>query len=270
MSLIVLPGQPIKNVLWTTSGGVVRGQTKRNILSSFALSMLQQKIKEAYVQERKQPLSVVSQRNKRKRIEKSQEKQTQLEERCRSTRKKCRQDARERRNLAIFWQDEIKWQKDENDCIEEEIWEIRSEQQEALERFSTELQLINKGVDFLCDHILEGTSREFKERFQSYDQFLMLYVLTKSIWIYVCGAKRKEPVLGVFKQETQREIERLREQFEENELEESFASIESFERGVTNPSMQGAWNKLRALGSREIQGGGLLNECWKGAIDRLT
>jgi len=128
--------------------------------------------------------------------------------------------------------------------------------------------IITKGVDFLCEHIIEGTDQSFKERFATIDVDLIQYVLAKAVWFYVCGPEREMPVLEAFKEETKSEIMRLRELFEKDELKDTFSTVEKFEKGIPDGYSQDKWNKLHAVAFIEVRGG-FIAECWPRAVIRL-
>lgn len=130
-------------------------------------------------------------------------------------------------------------------------------------------QLVKKGANFLQEHIFNGASLSFQNRFKQLDVTIALYILVKAIWIYSCGTKRKDPI-GLFRDETRMKIEKFREAFKENELKNFFIDIESFEKARLNLSVQETMELFCVVAVEEMQDGILVTSCWKKAVSDLT
>jgi len=178
----------------------------------------------------------------------------------------------EKKRVSVeFWKDELDWCREEDALIEAQV-HVREEVEEdelPVQRPSLDPEVLNQGVTFLCDTILAEASQDFKDQFAAFDPRAMMFVLTKSVWMYVCGPKREEAILRAFKDETRTGIEDLRRRLEEHDFGELFENIETFERGPSDDSMMDKWRLLGRVVIGEIQGGPFITECFAGAINRL-
>jgi len=124
---------------------------------------------------------------------------------------------------------------------------------------------VEEGGFFLVDYVLAENSGDDEERLKSFDSSLATYAVTKAIWVYVCGIKRNDPVLEIFKETTRTEIEKLRKEFDKNEFAGMFATEKLFNEGMEDNVVRSRLNKLRSVAFGELQGGRFVTTCW-GAV----
>jgi hypothetical protein len=121
---------------------------------------------------------------------------------------------------------------------------------------------IHEGARFLAEEVV---TQETKTLFEEADPAIYMYILTKAVHIYACGAKRNEPIPYFFKHETQVLLTIFRSEFSnEAQLEPMPATLAEFEL-VHTPQFL----RLQSIAAGELQNSLLVTRCWQSAIERL-
>lgn len=153
--------------------------------------------------------------------------------------------------------------------------------------------LIETGAKFLLNHVLSKKSKkelmELEEKlkrqlrvfesinakelasFESIDAAIVLYIMTKSLYIYAIGKKNREEIPGFFGKKSIEEIIKLRkEAYRKDEielLEKKFKNLENFEKSFANKDKN--FMQLQEIVLNNERSGMLVIKCWPKALQKL-
>ena len=127
--------------------------------------------------------------------------------------------------------------------------------------------IIEAGVTCLKDDVYAHFNEKAKEAFKEMDARVFLLVAMRAAFVYSVGKKKGEAIPQFFKLETQDLIRTFRNDFPFAECPIDGTNLDAFEKGM-EPSHREfeVFQRLRAIGSSELQGGILLTECYLKAI----
>lgn len=132
---------------------------------------------------------------------------------------------------------------------------------------------IEQGAQFLSEHIFSGLQPDALQAAKEGDPGIFLYTLSKSIHMYGAGSKRNEALPGFFQPQTIEGLRNFRSNVLEeavvHELENALSSLSAFEKGPEDPQAKQAFDELRAIASKEMQGGFFVSQCFQKAIGLL-
>ena len=126
---------------------------------------------------------------------------------------------------------------------------------------------IDQGAAFIRDYILQRgqIDEATRQLVLEFDADIYVFVLTRSVYLYVFGPKRNEPVPAFFKEETQQAMSALRNRYapyQGADLEPLMRGNEAFQRGLENGATMVILNDVKAAAHRELQGSIFLTRCW--------
>ena len=154
-----------------------------------------------------------------------------------------------------------------------EMWlEERPIEQKFLNllRISRLQPTINHGASFIREQIYPGLSAEHRELFEYVDPFLILFVLTKTVYIYVLGSKRHDRFPDFLKFDTHEQMDVLRQQLRGITPSANLTSIledaSRSEERPENPEDQTLYSRLRGVASLELSDSVFLTTCWQRSI----
>lgn len=131
---------------------------------------------------------------------------------------------------------------------------------------------IDEGADFLKEHIfregqLDAATRDLV---LECDAEIYSFVLTRTAYFYVFGAKRGDPVPSFFKPATQHAIGELRLRYTQLQgqfLEPLMRNHMTFDERIDDDQLRTIFNDLRAAAHGELQGSIFLTRCWQKAAE---
>lgn len=129
-------------------------------------------------------------------------------------------------------------------------------------------KLIEEGATFITEHLIKGADADTLEKFKAKDADILIYILTKAIFIYSFGARCSGELPKYFKEDTRALIEEMKSQYTltdpgKGELSQAMTNLSSFETGVTNQETQKIFNELRRVAMKELQGISMFaSHCW--------
>ena len=133
--------------------------------------------------------------------------------------------------------------------------------------------LIDQGANFIQQDVLASATAETIDLFRDMDVSIYMFILTKAVHIYTMGAKKNDEVPDFFKRETKELILALRQENNSEatvwELERLVANPTQFETEPREESSQAVFNRLRNVGSGELQNSLFTTRCWEKAIEQL-
>lgn len=130
-------------------------------------------------------------------------------------------------------------------------------------------QTIDEGTAFFKECLLHPgqIDDDTRERVLEFDADVCVFVLTRSIYIYVFGSKR-EDAAPFFKLETQLLIKGLREKYEKDEgapIEFLMQDLLSFDADQDDEEIKTVLNELKGAAHGELQNSLFLTKCWQNA-----
>ena len=130
-------------------------------------------------------------------------------------------------------------------------------------------QTIDEGTAFFKECLLDPgqIDDDTRERVLEFDADVCVFVLTRSIYIYVFGSKR-EDAAPFFKLETQLLINGLREKYEKDEgapIEFLMQDLLSFDADQDDEEIKTVLNELKGAAHGELQNSLFLTKCWQNA-----
>lgn len=141
----------------------------------------------------------------------------------------------------------------------------------AQERGSPEL--IDQGASLIQQDVLANANDKTIELFMEMDPSIFMFVLTKSAYIYTFGNRKNDTIPNFLKQSTKDLILSLRQKSlppeTSAELQRLFADPDAFNTPEQGIEAQSIFNRLRNIGSEELQNSLLTTRCWARAIEKL-
>lgn len=140
-------------------------------------------------------------------------------------------------------------------------------------------KLIDDGATFITENIILGMDPATLEMFKGKDTNILMYVLTKAVFIYAFGSKLNDEIPKFFKEETRNGITQLRSNNPlldqtKRELDRKMESLVSFDEEKINNDTQPLFNELRKIGYKELHNTDnslLVARCWdKAASSQAT
>lgn len=134
-------------------------------------------------------------------------------------------------------------------------------------------KIIQDGAAFIKEHLIKGMDADTLEKFKAKDADILIYILTKAIFIYAFGARNSEGLPEYFKEDTRALIAEMKSQYTlsdpgKGELSQAMINLSSFETGVANPEAQKVFNELRRVAMKELQGISMFaSHCWDKAAN---
>lgn len=136
-------------------------------------------------------------------------------------------------------------------------------------------ELIKQGADFIRKDVLANASLETLDLFEEVDpsSSICMFILTKAVYIYTVGAKKKNEVPDFFKPATKDRILAFRKEPNNGE------TLNELQRLVTDPTQfetepqecaKLAFRRLRNIAAGELQKSLLVTRCWEEASKLLT
>lgn len=127
-----------------------------------------------------------------------------------------------------------------------------------------------QGAYFIKNEVLKDASPETLQQFRDVDSEMVLFVLTKAIYIY---ATNNQKIPEFFKKETRNRISFLRKQLKEPELlkklQAAMANPETFKAELKDEITNTALMELKNIAWGESQGSLFATQCWSQAIELL-
>ena len=134
-------------------------------------------------------------------------------------------------------------------------------------------EMIGQGARFIVQDVLSGASAKTIEDFKVVDPGVLIFVLTKAIYIYAAGEKKNAPIPHFFKQETQDRIAALRFELKDEQILNQLKSLTTdpaeFEREPQEESIKIAFRKLKEAASGELQNSVFTLRCCQEATQLL-
>ncbi len=134
---------------------------------------------------------------------------------------------------------------------------------------ATQVQ-IDQGAYFLATDVLSGASPETITLFKEMDPSIFMFILTKAVYIYTAGTKKKDEIPDFFKPESKALILTLRQELNDAEtlqqLQHLIANPAQFETTPQGESAKSAFTRLRGIASGELQDSLLSTRCWQKAV----
>jgi len=131
-------------------------------------------------------------------------------------------------------------------------------------------QSIDEGTAYLKECILDPGQIDDDTRKQvlEFDPDVYLFVLTRSIYIYVFGSKRDDAIPSFFKLETRNLIDGLRDKYEKDKgapLEALMQDLVSFNDDQADEEIKKVLNEIKGAAHGELQNSLFLTKCWQRA-----
>ncbi len=136
-------------------------------------------------------------------------------------------------------------------------------------------QLITEGATFFKECILnpEQIDEEAKTQVLEFDPNSYIFVLTRSVYLYVFGSKKHAQVPSFFKLETRLLILQLREKYEhldkEEELKSLMQNLLAFNQDPQNDQIKALLNDLKEAAYTELQNSLFITKCWEKACQEF-
>jgi hypothetical protein len=135
---------------------------------------------------------------------------------------------------------------------------------------------IDAGVRFIQEEILQGCRQETLELVKDLDSDIYLFILTKAVYMYAAGNKRNLSIPHFFTEETKEKILDFRSEVKEQKilgkLQELMRDYTQFTNLPDDSPVLKEFNRLRAIGSEELQGrkGLLGQQCFMQVAENLS
>ena len=132
-------------------------------------------------------------------------------------------------------------------------------------------QSIEEGTEFFRRFILHSNeiTLEVKKQIVDADAEIFIFVLTRTIYLYVFGSKKDEEIPSFLKQETQRLIAELRTKYRGNDkgkdLELRMKNPDLFEQEIEDQESRAIFNDLKKAAHKELQNSLYSTRCWEQA-----
>ncbi len=134
-------------------------------------------------------------------------------------------------------------------------------------------EVIDQGANFIVQEVLSGANDNTLTLFKDGDPSIFIFILTKAVYIYVAGSKKKAPLPNYFKAATKNLILSLRQEQMNDEvlkqLQELLTDTAKFEKGPEDEAVRSTFNKLRNVASGELQSSLFITRCFQKATEML-
>lgn len=135
-----------------------------------------------------------------------------------------------------------------------------------------DLTVIDEGMAFLLNYFLssEDVDNTTKNLIKDGDPNVYHYILTRAVFLYVCGERRYHLMPPFFKDQTWMAIEQLRNKYSRDfvsskELSPLMKSLKSFSQ--PNENIRITLNAFKIAATNELQGGILITRCLEKALE---
>lgn len=132
---------------------------------------------------------------------------------------------------------------------------------------------VNAGANFIIQEVLQNASAGTISNFQDMDPGIILFIITKAVYIYTFGDRKNDVPPDFFKSTTNALILRERKQTTDEavlqELHVLTATPLEFQTPPKTIAAQKAFNNLREIASMEIQKSLFVTNCWPRASEKL-
>lgn len=131
---------------------------------------------------------------------------------------------------------------------------------------------IDEGADFFKEFILQSgqIDTDARQKVLDADPDIYVFALTRAVYIYVFGAKRDEEVPDFFKSQTKPLIEKMRQDYAQDEgitLESAMQNLSTFEEEPADAHTKTILNDLKQAAHGELQAGLFVTRCWQKACE---
>ena len=140
-------------------------------------------------------------------------------------------------------------------------------------------EIINQGANLLQQDVLAGANDETLEAFREMyaDEDIYMFAMTKAVYVYTFGSRKKDAIPSFFTTNTQKLILSLRQKAlskeASNKIETLLTNLTEFASVPEETSAKKIYTQLKAIATEELQNTdptSLITGCWAKATEQMT